>query len=377
MENGCICTTGGVSVRAVGAAASLLCTALVMATDPACAPGAGDCFAANGSPGCADVDCCRTVCACDPFCCSVTWDGYCAGSGYVPGCGALLLCELPLGACCLPDTSCLDVNVNDCAAAGGVFLPGTDCASVVCGSGPANDDCENAAPLDCNTAVTWDNTFATTQAEWEVPLSCYFGAPNLMTGSVWFTIEGTGEEIQLDTCASAGSPDTLIVVYSDGSPLADCAVIGAEVACSEDAGCGPTGLLSRLCFPSTVGVQYLVGVGSFDDASRGEITLTVTCPCPPPPTVDCPKGSTAEGEANCGLPLDTVNGGCNSVPNVFSSISCGETICHVGLRRRDARHGLVPGHRDRADRVHVDGDGLVRCVDRPRADLSAGNGQLR
>jgi hypothetical protein len=46
-----------------------------------------------------------------------------------------------------------------------------------------------------------------------------------------------------------------------------------------------------------------------------------------PPACDCEKWAKPEGEANCGLPVDTVNGGCNSVPPVFSTIECGSSIC--------------------------------------------------
>jgi hypothetical protein len=38
----------------------------------------------------------------------------------------------------------------------------------------------------------------------------------------------------------------------------------------------------------------------------------------------CP-GFTVEEEPDCGLPQDSVNGGCNSTPNVFSPIACGQT----------------------------------------------------
>ena len=34
-----------------------------------------------------------------------------------------------------------------------------------------------------------------------------------------------------------------------------------------------------------------------------------------------------EVEPNCGIPVDTVNGGCNSVPQVFGSLTCGQTVC--------------------------------------------------
>jgi len=47
--------------------------------------------------------------------------------------------------------------------------------------------------------------------------------------------------------------------------------------------------------------------------------------------VDCQPGDVIEGEfeggAGCGIPIDVFNGGCNSVPEVFSSIDCGQTVC--------------------------------------------------
>lgn len=42
----------------------------------------------------------------------------------------------------------------------------------------------------------------------------------------------------------------------------------------------------------------------------------------------CPCASgTPEGEANCGLPTDTVNGGCNSIPEVTSPITPNSPVC--------------------------------------------------
>ena len=60
----CVCESGGLcdgSFTACGAA------------------GAGDCSAANTTPGCSDAACCETVCAADPFCCCDTWDDICSG----------------------------------------------------------------------------------------------------------------------------------------------------------------------------------------------------------------------------------------------------------------------------------------------------------
>ncbi len=67
------------------------------AAGPCGDPGAGSCFAGNGTPGCDDADCCATVCAIDPFCCSVEWDvicvdqanQFCGGGTCGPSCGKL------------------------------------------------------------------------------------------------------------------------------------------------------------------------------------------------------------------------------------------------------------------------------------------------
>ncbi len=46
---------------------------------PVCgSPDAGDCFTANGTPGCGDATCCELVCGQLPYCCEVGWDGVCA-----------------------------------------------------------------------------------------------------------------------------------------------------------------------------------------------------------------------------------------------------------------------------------------------------------
>lgn len=41
----------------------------------------------------------------------------------------------------------------------------------------------------------------------------------------------------------------------------------------------------------------------------------------------CPPSGQPEGEANCGVPTDNFNGGCNSAIPRFQIVSCGTTIC--------------------------------------------------
>ncbi len=91
-------------------------------------PGAGDCCVGNGSPGCDDEACCSAICAIDPFCCDVTWDGTCADEAIgdpvnCPQCSTGLL-----GACCI-GTDCVVVTEVACSAQGGTYQGDlTECA---------------------------------------------------------------------------------------------------------------------------------------------------------------------------------------------------------------------------------------------------------
>ena len=90
--------------------------------------GGSSCCVANGGVGCDDATCQSTVCACDPFCCTTSWDSLCAGEGFVPGCGAAILCpELCGGGG--GGSSC-------CVANGGVGCDDATCQSTVCACDP-------------------------------------------------------------------------------------------------------------------------------------------------------------------------------------------------------------------------------------------------
>ncbi len=66
-------------------------------TDPplflcTCGDGAGDCVDpdgdgipnGNGTPGCDDLTCCKTICTFDAFCCDFEWDDLCADAAEIP-----------------------------------------------------------------------------------------------------------------------------------------------------------------------------------------------------------------------------------------------------------------------------------------------------
>ena len=69
-------------VRTADLAISFECT-----ENPFGCPGDGPCLEPNGTPGCEIAECCRLVCAIDPFCCMFDWDVTCAQeAGRFPEC---------------------------------------------------------------------------------------------------------------------------------------------------------------------------------------------------------------------------------------------------------------------------------------------------
>jgi len=70
-----------------------------------------------------------------------------------------------------------------------------------------------------------------------------------------------------------------------------------------------------------VGTDVFTGVPC---GSKYRATLMVDPCCPGP----CQPGDLVEGEPDCANGyIDNFNGGCNSTPNVFSTIDCGRTVC--------------------------------------------------
>jgi len=106
----------------------------------ACARGAGACTEANGTAGCAEIDCCNTVCPQDPFCCLNDWDNTCVDE-------EAMYCSSSCGA-----------GAGDCFAAHGEGLAGCedpDCCAEVC----IRD------PFCCRADGVWDATCAAKAAE--------------------------------------------------------------------------------------------------------------------------------------------------------------------------------------------------------------------
>ncbi|MFQ5461549.1 MAG: hypothetical protein ACE5E5_02875 [Phycisphaerae bacterium] len=120
----------------------------------ACAPGAGDCFAGNGSPGCGDVTCCTDVCAIDSFCCCTEWDNLCANLA-IENCGSGSVCATATGDCCqdLGTPGCGDSACCLAVCAVDPFCCGTAWDTVCAGEAvTVCDPLCNACP---DGAITW------------------------------------------------------------------------------------------------------------------------------------------------------------------------------------------------------------------------------
>ncbi len=86
-----------------------------------CATSDHDCFT-TGGPGCSDIECCETVCAADPSCCTIAWDEGCVLS-------AKLSCEAPSTDCPASD--------HDCFTTGGPGCTDVECCEAVCAAEPS------------------------------------------------------------------------------------------------------------------------------------------------------------------------------------------------------------------------------------------------
>jgi hypothetical protein len=130
------------------------------------------------------------------------------------------------------------------------------------------------------------------------------------SADVVYRLTGSNIEICISLCNSGY--DTKVYVFQNNS--------STLIACNDDA-CGSDGFRSELsCVPLSAGNTYYIVVDGYFGACGTYDMNIVGCSCGPP----CPPGSLLEGEPVCfdGY-KDAYNGGCNSTPNVFSSIPCG------------------------------------------------------
>ncbi len=186
----------------------------------------------------------------------------------------------PTGACCSLDGSCTVETQLNCLNLDGAYSGnGTGCDPNECPQPqepPVNDACVNALPLTCNSATSVDNTLGETEPG-DPSFECAAGGGTQGAGSVWYTFIATDTSARISTCGSTGSvTNTLIAVYEGGCPADG----QAPIACSDDPG-GACGQLAQVCVDGlTIDEVYTVEIASFDNLSRGNISVDLRCPCP-------------------------------------------------------------------------------------------------
>ena len=164
------------------------------------------------------------------------------------------------------------VNANDIAAFVPLALTEAACP------GLANDDCSGAQELSCGQRVIIDNSAATTAMDDPV-FTCRAGGPGQGVGTLWFRFTATDTTARVATCGSIPpAVDTVVAVYDSVGCVP---TVSDQLGCSEDVGLPCGARLSEVCVSGlTIGAEYLVQVASFDEASRGFISVEVECPCP-------------------------------------------------------------------------------------------------
>jgi hypothetical protein len=159
---------------------------------------------------------------------------------------------------------------------------------------------------------------------------CAFGGNSVAPDLVYSYTPAANTCINIDLCASGY--DTIVHVYDSALNL---------IGCNDDF-CGLRSAIEGLAL--TGGTTYYIVIDGYaDDCGAYDMIVSE---CPPPCDSSCPPGSIAEGEPTCSDEyVDATNGGCNSVPAVFTRLPCddtGVTVCgtygtylFAGGNRRD------------------------------------------
>ena len=211
------------------------------------------------------------------------------------------------GRCCYGDPMdpiCVENLPVDCATLGGNWTP--------------NLDCSTPCPICADLSVT-DNFSLAGET------TCGFG--NDITETCLGVYDGGEDKVYAWTVSVAGDYNIWL------NPGADTWTgILLDDNCPPDAACIDYSVMSSAAIHGIecVNLQpgtYFIMVDTWpapDCITNYTVWAEPCVPC----VVECPGGGIPEGE-DCTEP-DDFNGGCNSTPNVFSPISCGQTVCGTG-----------------------------------------------
>jgi hypothetical protein len=189
-------------------------------------PAQGLCNEDNGTPGCANLECCLAVCDFDAACCDSAWDQVCA-----------------------------DAAIDIC----GYFV--YECNSVA--GGPANDCAINPETVTAGL-IDFDTTLAETDGPGQPECGSGAGAEQL-DKDVWFLYTPPADGIAFAVTCGYLTWDTKVAAYG---PYADFSTFDPQaleidfLACNED-GCTDGTFSSTLSFEVLTGNSYLIRIGGY------------------------------------------------------------------------------------------------------------------
>jgi len=197
-----------------------------------CATSVQSCFVPHAEPGCGSpAGCCQSVCAVDPYCCGVEWDGTCVASA----------------------------------------------ASLCAGTPPANNQCVDAQVVELGTTPI-STLFATADGP-TLPASCSGAVPSAMSSDVWFSFLASRSGMMRVSTCQASTFDTRLAVHAgDACPPT------TLIACNDNDPQCTIGTRSTVMFSAECGETYLIQVGGHAggvgvaDLTIEEIDAVDCCP---------------------------------------------------------------------------------------------------
>lgn len=217
----------------------------------------------------------------------------------------------PSGNVVVENEPCGDDTNGGCNATPNAYTA-VECGDTVCGTAWANGGTRDT---DWYTITVTDSTTITWRVHAEFP--AFAAILNDQCGDGLAIIADAtgipGVPFEMSACVNPGTYRLFVAVAAfEGFPCGSDNAYVAEVTCRSCTGacCYNDG---ANCDDLTASACASIG-GDFQGA--GTECATTSCPLP------CPLGTFNEGEP-CG---DDTNGGCNSTPNVFQQICCGDTV---------------------------------------------------
>jgi subtilisin-like proprotein convertase family protein len=216
-----------------------------------------------------------------------------------------------------------------------------------------------------------DGTFETTVPNGKIVLEAFHARAGHGTAeivlpkgdvlSILMRLDGQNSTVTMlaeagSTGLSTQAPDGLVIVG-----VGDCCSDNGTPGCEDDA-----------CEAAVCAADPFCCDETWDGICADQAFLLCPDICiTEPPGEICDGTEIPEGEDNCGLPDDIVNGGCNAAAPVFTPIACGETYCGTvafddvaGLRDTDwYAFDVPPGGGVYTWTVSVNFSGLVGFVD--------------